>query len=236
MFDHRNGSMLTKWLLEEYLGSEAVGLANPNVDGFFLDDLWKQTGPSESGANAVEDMGLSPSDMLAIQRAWKANTDAAKAMILNSSGFNWQMFDVGNKTNAGPPFKKENCTTYMRETACKPDSALQKESMFYGFTNQTVSKGKLPYFRQDLAAFLLIRGPYAWLGYSWMGCNADPGTARNPIDYQFPPELGHDYGTPADATCRETEDGSEVFTRKWSKATVTLDCKAWTSTIDRANA
>jgi hypothetical protein len=29
---------------------------------------------------------------------------------------------------------------------------------------------------------------------------------------------------------RETEDGSEVLTRKWSKATVTLDCKkAWTS-------
>ena len=235
MFDHRNGSMLTKWLVEEYMGSDSRGLGNPNVDGFFIDDLWKEDGPSESGKNAVEDMGLSTNDMLAIQKAWGANMDAVQGTILNSSGFDWQMFDVGHRTNAGPPFQKENCTTYMRETACKPDSALQKQSMFYGFTDHTVSKSKLPYFKQDLASFLLIRGPYAWLGYSWMGCNADPGTARDPIGYQFPAELGQDYGVPVDATCSETEDGSEVFTRKWSKATVTLDCKAWTSTIDRVD-
>lgn len=29
----------------------------------------------------------------------------------------------------------------------------------------------LPWFQQDLAAFLLIRSEYAWLGYSWGGCN-----------------------------------------------------------------
>lgn len=234
IFDHRNGSMLTKWLLEEYLGSNVTGLSNPNIDGFFLDDIWKsRKGPSESGAHAIADMGLSASDMSAIQRGWRANMDAAKAKILNSSGFNWQMFDIGNRTNAGPPFKKENCTAYMRGTACKPDSVLQKQSMFYGFTDQTVNRSKLPYFDQDLASFLLIRGPYAWLGYSWVGCNTAPGADRNPIQYQFPKELGLDYGHPIDATCRETQPGSEVFTRKWSKATVTLDCKAWTSAIDR---
>jgi hypothetical protein len=68
-----------------------------------------------------------------------------------------------------------------------------------------------------------------------MGCNADPSTAQNPLEYHFPAELGQDYGKPIDATCSETEDGSEVFTRKWSKATVTLDCKAWTSTIDQTD-
>jgi hypothetical protein len=234
IFDHRNGTMLTKWLLEEYMGSNVTGLGNPNIDGFFIDDVWKTTGPSESGKNAVEDMGLSADDMLAIEKAWSANMDVVKATILNSSGFNWQMFDVGHRTNAGPPFAKEDCTTYMRETACKPDSVLQKQSMFYGFTQiRGAPKSKLPYFKQDLASFLLVRGPYAWLGYSWFGCNTSPSTARNPIEYQFPAELGHDYGEPIDATCRETEDGSEVFTRKWSKATVTLDCKAWSSTIDR---
>ena len=234
IFDHRNGSMLTKWLVEEYMGSAVTGLGNPNVDGFFIDDVWKPTGPSESGANAVEDMGLSTNDISAMTTAWRANMAAVQASILNSSGFNWQMFDVGHRTNAGPPFKKEDCTTYMRETACRPNSALQKQSMLYGFTQvRGAPRSKLPYFKQDLAAFLLIRGPYAWLGYSWFGCNGSPSTAGNPIEYQFPAELGQDYGEPIDATCSETEDGSEVFTRKWSKATVTLDCKAWTSTIDR---
>jgi hypothetical protein len=23
---------------------------------------------------------------------------------------------------------------------------------------------------QDLASFLVVRGPYAWLGYGWQGC------------------------------------------------------------------
>jgi hypothetical protein len=236
MFDHRNGSMLTKWLLEEYMGSDLTGLRNPNIDGFFLDDIWKESGPSESGEFAVEDMGLSSDDMLAIDKGWRANADAVKAAILNSSGFSWKMFDVGNRTNAGPPFKKEKCTAYMRETACRPDSVLQKQSLFYGFTDQSMNRSELPYFKQDLASFLLIRGPYAWLGYSWVGCNGEGAQAqRNPIGYQFPAELGEDYGEPVDATCSETADGSEVFTRKWSKATVTLDCKSWTSTIDRTN-
>jgi hypothetical protein len=87
--------MLTKWLLEEYMGSTATGLGNPNIDGFFLDDLWRKNGPSESGENAVEDMGLSATDLLEIESAWRINMNAAKEMILKSNGFNWQLFDVG---------------------------------------------------------------------------------------------------------------------------------------------
>ena len=30
--------------------------------------------------------------------------------------------------------------------------------------------GSLPYFEQDLATFLLGRGPYVWLGFGWSGC------------------------------------------------------------------
>jgi hypothetical protein len=26
---------------------------------------------------------------------------------------------------------------------------------------------------QDLAAFLLVRGPYAWLGWGWKGCSQE---------------------------------------------------------------
>jgi len=31
--------------------------------------------------------------------------------------------------------------------------------------------------------------------------------------------------------CKETGEGSGVFTREWSKSTVTIDCNAYTSTI-----
>ena len=37
-------------------------------------------------------------------------------------------------------------------------------------------------------------------------------------------------GTPS-GMCKETGEGSGVFTREWSKSTVTIDCNAYTSTI-----
>ena len=51
----------------------------------------------------------------------------------------------------------------MRGTACKAGSPLQTKSLFYGYTDYQKGgqKGVLPYFEQDLAAFMLIRGPYA---------------------------------------------------------------------------
>lgn len=48
----------------------------------------------------------------------------------------------------------------------------------------------------------------------------------------LPPQLSADYGEPVDPVCYETVPGSSaVFTRKWSKATVTLDCGKWQATI-----
>jgi hypothetical protein len=40
---------------------------------------------------------------------------------------------------------------------------------------------------------------------------------------------------PHQERCHETSPGSEVFERKWSKATVQLDCKAWKGTIQMAD-
>ena len=80
-----------------------------------------------------------------------------------------------------------------------------------------------PDLLQDLAAFLLIRGPYSWLGWGWKGCSQE---------YYFPPEFNEDYGEPVDgALCKETAADSEIFTREFSKATVQLDCKQWKGTV-----
>ena len=39
LFDHRNGTMLREWIVQEViLGETAVG--HPSIDGLFLDDFW----------------------------------------------------------------------------------------------------------------------------------------------------------------------------------------------------
>ena len=43
--------------------------------------------------------------------------------------------------------------------------------------------------------------------------------------------LSADYGVPVDEICSETASGSGVFTRKWSKAQVTMDCNTWTASF-----
>ena len=39
IFDHRNGSMLQNWLVDEYIGG-ADGTGNKNISGVFIDDFW----------------------------------------------------------------------------------------------------------------------------------------------------------------------------------------------------
>lgn len=77
-------------------------------------------------------------------------------------------------------------------------------------------------FTDYTAEFLLTRGPYAILGYSWCGCTngmqARPRAA----------EWDSDFGEPAGdgAACAETGTDTGVFERQWSKATVQWDCGA----------
>jgi len=79
---------------------------------------------------------------------------------------------------------------------------------------------------QDLANFLLTRGPYSWLGWGWTGCSKQ---------YYFPPEFNVDYGEPtttgAAGLCSETATGSQVFVREFTKANVQMDCNAWKGAI-----
>lgn len=80
----------------------------------------------------------------------------------------------------------------------------------------------------DLTNFLLIRGPYAWIGHGWQGCGqplADQGGG-----YPFPSEFKVDYGTP-EGLCKETAPNSGVFIRQFTKATVQMDCKTGTPSI-----
>ena len=108
---------------------------------------------------------------------------------------------------------------------CTADSDAQKRAMM--FPLQTGGKNKdpsnLPYLKQDLAAFLLTRGPHAFLGHSWLGCSKN---------YAFPPPLNVDYGEPtAGGLCKESAPNSGIFEREWTKATVKMDCGSYTGSV-----
>lgn len=68
---------------------------------------------------------------------------------------------------------------------------------------------------------MLIRGPFAWLGWGWRGCSET---------YLYPDEFNADYGTPS-GLCSETAPNSGVFVRDFDKSTVQLDCNSWEARI-----
>lgn len=72
---------------------------------------------------------------------------------------------------------------------------------------------------EHLASFLLMRGPYAWIGYAWVGCSQP---------YVRPKALDTDYGTPT-GFCKESSPG--VFEREYTKASIKMDCGAWQGSI-----
>ena len=56
--------------------------------------------------------------------------------------------------------------------------------MMFPFQTKSKNPGELPFFEQDLAAFMLTRGPHAFIGHSWLGCSKQ---------YAFPEPLNKDY-------------------------------------------
>ena len=77
---------------------------------------------------------------------------------------------------------------------------------------------------QDLALFLLTRGPYAFFGYGWSGCVSPDGSHP----FTRPSELDVDYGVPT-SDCSETSPG--VFERGFRNAHVAMDCNSFNATI-----
>ena len=67
-----------------------------------------------------------------------------------------------------------SCAAYL-EKNCGPNSPSQNGTLFYGYSRIAHSTPfPLPSPDQDLAAFLLTRGPYAYFGYGWTGCRRRP--------------------------------------------------------------
>eukprot|EP00966_Prymnesium_polylepis_P325253 7381231-Prymnesium_polylepis.3 len=89
---------------------------------------------------------------------------------------------------------RQNCAPSLRRH-CAADSPTQSRAYLAAPRQAAVT-------REDLANFLLIRGPYAWFGYGWQGCNFQFSESYNAS------VMNADYGEPK-GRCFETAPGSE---------------------------
>jgi len=218
---------LGQWFINSYL-FDATGGANPKVSGFFFDDQWNENGPTEYESHSVEDMGLSKADLTDLTNAYWSNMEEVYKEVISRGKFSWQLLWTGQgnsirniaETCPGPLVNKATCAADLRKL-CQSNSPPQTRFMMYAFTpgKCNMDPSNLADFDQDLANFLLVRGPYAALGHGWLGCSRK---------YVFPEALNKDYGQPQEL-CHETSNG--VFQRKWSKAVVQMNCNTWTSSI-----
>jgi hypothetical protein len=175
---------------------------------------------------------LTQADTTAITSGWQTTLNAVHREVLAAGGFTWPQFvQIGTPAN-----DTATCTAFFRE-ACGPTGKYLNSAVLHTFTEKT---GRifdpLPAFEQDLAAFLLLRGPHAWIGYAWNGCSfgANPAGGRQNQSFSFPDMLDSDYGVPVPLTggCTETVPGiSGIFTRTWSRAHVQFDCQTWAGSI-----
>ena len=147
-------------------GENSTGLNNPNIDGFFIDDHWRNTsstnskfcdsgpygGITEEDRYCWKDIGLTQQDVTDITNGWQKSMNYAETTIIENNGFVWQFFRTSSSPN------KTRCASFLRGEGMHLNSSVL---MFeYMTLNDTQSQ-----FEIDLAMFLLVRGDYAWLGY-----------------------------------------------------------------------
>ena len=172
-------------------------------------------GPTEEDPHCLVDMGRDGDIGWTTQITdnWCSVRHRAFQAILAAGGWFWQMFSLFST----PP--ASTCSETLR-VLCQSGAA----SSYYNATTMHALTGDhatLPNLAQDLAIFLLLRGPYAFLGFGWSGCG---------VTYTFPEEMRLDYGVPV-GLCVETEPGSAVFTREWTKASVKMDCNSYVGSV-----
>lgn len=180
-------------------------------------------GPSEEEFHCVDDMGLTQADTTAITDGWHALMDVVTETLVNSGSWAWAFFN-----NWSPPIDSPAHCAAAMTSICSAGTAWPQygDATMVQWTLNNASAphrtAPLPKSDLDIAFFLTVRGPWWWIGYSWVGCS---------VVYEFPPALFTDVGVPL-ASCSETAPGSGVFTRRWSKATSKVDCNALAGSVE----
>ena len=219
----------------------ATGKPQPIGLGW-LDDSMQLVGPTEEDKNYIADTcgdAASPECEKELQSqvdAYQASKLALIEKVIPLGGFWWQLLGnnhavtpntgcPANASECNPPVTESQCKSMLR-AQCPPKGSGQKPASWSKMQLYKIEKNgdnfgnvSSAMFDDYTAEFLLTRGPYAMLGYSWCGCTN--GDESRP----YPEAWNLDYGEPVGGEpCHETSDG--IFEREWSKATVEWDCAA----------
>jgi hypothetical protein len=141
------GQTLAEWYVDEYLFGP-TGAGNPNISGFYFDDHWTMSGPSEMDGHAASDMGLSNADLTELVSSFNWIQAKAYSEILKRGKFSWNQFWNGTPERTAwidcpdpmvtPPTSKAEgagpakCAADVK-ALCDKGSYAQKYAMVYTF-------------------------------------------------------------------------------------------------------
>jgi len=193
----------------------------------WMDDSMTMNGPTEEDPNYIADTGFSTAEMTDQVAAYRTTIAQFNQAVHDAGAFTWMMMQWdGAKLNTGINNTTDpaTCRAYLK-TQCVPAPAAWDHFKGYAIPGggfKMTPQG----FTDYTSEFLLTRGPYAILGYTWFGCTN--GDTENPRAAEWSEEFGAPH-----AACAETAPGSGVFSREWDAATVTWDCDARHGNITR---
>lgn len=145
----------------------------------WMDDSMTMNGPTEEDSNYIADCGFSQQEMADQVGAYRETINQFNQAVVKNGGFTWMMMNWrGALVNTGVNKVADPATCKAAlASACVASPPDWKRFMGYaipgggfGMTNQS--------FTDWTSEFLLTRGPYAILGYTWL--YVYPKTRRKP--------------------------------------------------------
>ena len=133
--------------------------------------------------NHLKDLGFTPADLQAQIDAFNWASSLVYAETLKRGKFIWDQFlnhDPYAPLNGDCPqpwVRKATCAADLRGL-CNATSQVQTRALLYGFSPGSCTgtdPAHLTDMVQDVANFLLVRGPYAYLGNGVSGVRGQGG-------------------------------------------------------------
>lgn len=119
-------------------------------------------------------MGLSDKDIKEITEGWLETMTAVQDALLKAEAYTWSLIPRQANANASPVMlnhtNSSECAALIRD-ACSHKNPHDSAPLLFGVTIDGKNKtDPFPYVTEEVAAFLLMRGPYAYIGAGfWYG-------------------------------------------------------------------
>ena len=208
---------LNREAADYFVSSIDAVLDDDSVDGTFTDDV---DGLPAEHPLAQARIGMTDDGLAALRFATQTTSQLLIDTLAAHGKYNWQAFGSRDTSATGPgaasrgapfglgPPTPSTCAAWMRNNCA---AAIQDQPMLMKMDN-TPSNAN-----QTLAAFLIVRPPHGYLGWSW-----ESGDEKwNDLFYL---QTGEPQGL-----CAEAPTG--VFSRVWSAGTAQLDCNKWAAEL-----